>query len=130
MSSSDELRAKLTDGELYRLASLVGTDAKTPFTNLVNYVERLIPQEVMKHASTSRGYQLGYEAGKQEAVRLAEGVINDQVLELCYFDIDTPEHKERGILIPVKALQERLQAALTKGGDTGGLETPGEPEKP
>jgi hypothetical protein len=99
--------------------------------NSSDEVEETIKRELSKayyNGLDHKGWSLHEEAIavarlqaliSQEAVRLAEGVINDQVLELCYFDIDTPEHKERGILIPVKALQERLQAALTKGGDQG-----------
>lgn len=41
-----ELRSRLIHGgKLYELASLVGTDAKTPFTNLVDYIEQLIGDE-------------------------------------------------------------------------------------
>jgi hypothetical protein len=73
VNSSDELRQAIVNAAAFNTKHISPYE---PYMKnliididmLVEQMTALISQEVMNHASTSRGYQLGYEAGKQEAL--------------------------------------------------------------
>ena len=84
------------DKELYRLASLVGTDAKNPKDNLKTFLKQKLQQ--IEKQSYQAGYSKGNKSGFKEGQERKVEEITEEIDEMSFVDKITKERIKRRLL--------------------------------